>query len=422
MVSGERLRLCAVASNELAYNPRLVKALSYLEEKGWSGSAVFCRTDPRLVGVADQVYAVHPWELGIVKATDDSLRGTIRHYSGAVLQGTAGVLSRRRLWPARAADHALKRYDSAMRRLLKRTRADIYLCNLPENLRACMWWAQRVGAAVWYDSQEYFRGQGDYSLWQHRAIASIEDRWIRQCSVVTAASVPIAAELRKLYANLQVRVIHNVPRMVAIVKREESTQATAPLQVYWRGAAPSLRGRGIENVLRALRLMKSPFVFTVQGDTRALARDEIVAFAGSLGIADRVVFKQSARPDRLVEAGLAYDVGCAVEPGVDENQHLTSSNKVFEYMMAGLAVVASDLPGLRYVVDRCGCGLLVDPTDPAGLASVLDGLADDRGRLRSLKLAARVSAMAEFNFEREMDALLPVLVTAADRPRRRAEE
>ena len=53
------------------------------------------------------------------------------------------------------------------------------------------------------------------------------------------------------------------------------------------------------------------------------------------------------------------------------------ATKMFDYMAAGLAVVASDLPPQRLVIEAAGCGKLIEPEDPIAFASAIRDLLTD---------------------------------------------
>ena len=51
--------------------------------------------------------------------------------------------------------------------------------------------------------------------------------------------------------------------------------------------------------------------------------------------------------------------------------------KMFEYMRAGIPVIASDFPEWRQIIQKYECGILVDPEDPRSIASAIDFIIDN---------------------------------------------
>ena len=75
-----------------------------------------------------------------------------------------------------------------------------------------------------------------------------------------------------------------------------------------------------------------------------------------------------------------------------------------EAMCAGLAVVATDVPGHRDVVVHGKTGLLVPPDDSAALADAIGSLISDPARRRAMGEAGRLRALEEFGIRLMVDA------------------
>jgi glycosyltransferase involved in cell wall biosynthesis len=87
--------------------------------------------------------------------------------------------------------------------------------------------------------------------------------------------------------------------------------------------------------------------------------------------------------------------------------------KMFEYMSAGLPVVASDFPLWRDIVQCHRCGVVVDPADPAAIAAAIGSILDDPARAQAMGDAGRAAVLTAYRWrvaERELLALYDRLI------------
>jgi len=88
------------------------------------------------------------------------------------------------------------------------------------------------------------------------------------------------------------------------------------------------------------------------------------------------------------------------------NNIVALPNKLFDYMGAGVPVVASNFPEIRKIVKGSGCGFLVDTTKPGEIAAAIVKLISDPELAASLGRRGHRAVMEHYNWESQEERLL----------------
>ncbi|NBO17697.1 MAG: glycosyltransferase [Proteobacteria bacterium] len=89
------------------------------------------------------------------------------------------------------------------------------------------------------------------------------------------------------------------------------------------------------------------------------------------------------------------------------NYNHSSCNKLFEYMAAGLPVIASDLPFARAVIEAHRCGLLVSPpTDAAAIAAAIGKILQNPQEAAEMGQRGRAAVEQHYSWQLEEKKLL----------------
>jgi len=165
-------------------------------------------------------------------------------------------------------------------------------------------------------------------------------------------------------------------------------------------------GRGLGLFLAAWGLTRHPSRLVLLGQPRAGFAGELLARLPE-DRRGRVEFLPLAPPAALASIIARHDVGLALEQPFILNRDLTITNKILQYLNAGLAVVASNTAGQREVLAHApAAGLLVNLQETTRLASELDQLLADQPALAARQRAARQLAVDHYCWEHEVPRLL----------------
>jgi len=261
-----------------------------------------------------------------------------------------------------------------------------------------------MGKKVIYDAHEDFPEQvkdKDYlEPWLKpavRAIAHLVVVLARRANAIVTATETIA----KRFPADRTTVVHNYP-----VVRPADTGAPAaperPAMACYIGDLDQVRGGLV--MLEALVQPEFPegWRLLVAGPMS----DHFAAQAKQHPGWSKVDHRGLLTPDQARDLLLQGQVGLVVFQNIASHREALP-NKLFEYLAAGLPMVASDFPLWRTILAAPPAALLVDPADPVAVAQAVRQYADNPALLEAHAAAAR-QASARFNWQTEAEALAGV--------------
>jgi glycosyltransferase involved in cell wall biosynthesis len=341
---------------------------------------------PRPGGPApDALAAVTVHDLPAVSGT----RGREREIAARRSDAAAGVLLDR-IHSGRSVDLVLERYS-----LWGRT--------------ATAWAARHGVPSVLEVNAPLVREQAAHRVLVDRAGAEqVAREALGAAGAVVCVSEGVAAWARDVVAD-PARV-HVVPNGVDTDRVTPAARpgGVRPLTVGFVGTLKPWHGT--EHLVDAVALLlgREPgWRLLVVGD--GPQRDALQERCSRWGIEDAVELVGAVRPDDVVAHLHRMDVGCA--PYEDLDDFYFSPLKVYEYLAAGLPVVASRVPGMSGLLHGGALGRLVRPGDAEDLAAALAGLAADPASRALAGERARRTAEREHTWTAVVDRVLALART-----------
>ncbi len=258
-----------------------------------------------------------------------------------------------------------------MRQALLETPARVFHASGLYVLPAAWAAAQPCGARVVYDVRELYPHVPATvgKPWSRVFWSLLERRYIRRADALLTVGDAIADRLTATYGVARPAVLYNIPTRKPVPSRPAPlAPGLNPDIVTILHQGHMMKERGCEELVAAMRDIEgAALVFLGGGPLRSALQEQ----AEALGVARRVHFVDPVPSDRLLERTAAADLGVTPLRDTCLNRRFALPNKLFEYLMAGLPVIASDLPEIRRVVAPHDVGALCEPGNQAALTDAL---------------------------------------------------
>jgi glycosyltransferase involved in cell wall biosynthesis len=311
-----------------------------------------------------------------------------------------GVLVNKKGRFSRVTNTVLKVYRKALE-----VDAELYHIHDPELIPVALW-LKRKGKKIIYDVHEDYPQQNLYKDWiplylrypVSWAMSLVE--WIAaRCffSAIVAATPKIAERFPKS----KTVTVQNFPLLQEFAVDSQTPYDARPLNVLYVGSIAKVRGV-VENItaFNYVRHENCRLVLAGSFESESLLSEckklQSWKNVDHLGWVDR---------DQLKLIFSSARIGLVLIHPI-KNYLESYPVKLFEYMSAGLPVIASDFPLWRQIIDGAKCGILVNPGKPKEIAKAVDWLCDNPKEAMEMGENGRRAVVDLFNWENEEKKLL----------------
>ena len=291
-----------------------------------------------------------------------------------------------------------------------------------------LWVANKLldrGYCVGVDFEDWFSEDLPPSARTTRPISklkALESRLARDCNYVLTTSHALADTLADTYHASKPTVIYNTfpwaeRQQINLQKynaqpRDRNNLKIPSLHWFSQTIGP---GRGLEILFQALSYLKKPVEIHLRGNYSESTHQWLESLTPP-GWRENLYINPTVHNTELLSRIAEHDIGLALEQNNIPSRNLTVTNKLFQYLQAGLAVIATDTIGQQEIFsEQPDIGRLIPNHNPLALAQALEDLLETPEKLNSAKLAALQAVKEQFCWEQQETTLLQTVEISLNR-------
>lgn len=401
-------KICIISNRHISYNPRVLKEADALHNAGYLVVVVTVNNHHQQGLFDSELMKERSWSLITVNFRKSVTKEKMNWIKLSLKNKIYIQLKRISLGHGIAEKAADKAYSS-LKEIAVNEKADLYISHHAETL-GIAYSAARINKAKWgFDAEDFHSGMDEsYShAGEKELIEFIESKYLKRCKYITASSRGIGEAYKKKYNLLQTYtvILNSFPLVPLQIKK-----VAYPIKFYWYSQVIGPT-RGLEQLVIACGKLKGRFELHLRG---TLQSDDFKSLLLKLGkennVESKIYFHEPIIADQIIANAVQFDVGLALESNTSLNRNFCVPNKIFAYLMSGLAIVGNDTFGQKDIfkyfpdaVKQCKMN------DIESLTTSMQYFIDNPEQLQFAKKSARQAAEQHFNWELESNKFIKTI-------------
>ena len=289
-------------------------------------------------------------------------------------------------------------YNFRLFLLLLFRKTDVLLANDLDALTANYLASKIKRIELVYDSHEYFTEVPELigrprvkRIWEWLEKKMVPN--LKHCYTVCNS---IATVYNKKYGT-SFQVVRNIPvsKITTPIEEKENQQKI----ILYQGAVNI--GRGLEQAIKAMHFIEgAQLVIAGDGDIK----EQLEELVRTEKLENKVRFTGRLSIEELAKLTPTADLGLSIEEDLGLNYRFALPNKLFDYIRAGVPVLASNLPEMKAIVEKYEIGAISNSHDPKKLAESINEVLNNSEKRKTWK-ANLVRASKELTWENEEEIL-----------------
>ncbi len=285
------------------------------------------------------------------------------------------------------------------------TKADVLLANDLDTLLPNYFVSKLKGIPLIYDSHEIFcevpelqNNPSKKRIWEKL------ESWIvpklKYCITVNQSIADYFTNKYKV-PFIFVRNIPHYPKLVSLKSRSELNLPPAKKIVILQGAGINVQ-RGAEELVEAFQYLDENYLLLIigSGDVIHQLKENAIKFQ----LQNKVKFIDKIPASELRQYTSNSNLGITIDKDSNMNYHFSLPNKVFDYMHAGIPILASKLPEIENIVNAYHIGTFIENHEPQHIAQQISSFLNSNEYLEYK--SNTVIAAIENNWQTEKQKLV----------------